>query len=473
LFKEGEYVAMAAYLLEPALPRGDVVAGDPAGRAKDKLILGKIIESGPTRRLVLDITGEQVVAILGKRGTGKSYTLGVLIEGLAAGQGDSDIACLHTPRAGLVLDIMDIFWTSTLQLTDGTSPEISRQRERLRGQPYKTRELNIDVWIPAGFERKDIDPEGLKQLRIQPHSLDLDDWADLFSVDIYGEPRGMLISDLVSHVSDKGYVDLDGVSVSPKADFTFQDLLTCLDRDSEISTNFRDDTRRSIRQRISSYAGLDLFSGVGTALTDMLSPFRVSVLMLSRVPDELKKIIVSVLLKRILRERGRASFATKRLDLDAKLNTKTRQELEQVVAQTIPRTWVLLDEAHVLAGSGESSAASAALIKYAKEGRNYGLSMAVATQQPSALDSRLTSQAETMIVHQLTSPSDAAIATQNVRSPLPSEIRVDGEKNVVETLLRRLAPGEVAFSCGNAPNLSRVCIGGIRPRISAHGGYEA
>ena len=66
----------------------------------------------------LDVTGEQVVAILGKRGTGKSYSLGVLLEGFAAGPGTSELAVLNTPRAGLVLDIMDIFWSSQLTLSD-------------------------------------------------------------------------------------------------------------------------------------------------------------------------------------------------------------------------------------------------------------------------------------------------------------------------------------------------------------------
>jgi uncharacterized protein len=134
---------------------------------------------------------------------------------------------------------------------------------------------------------------------------------------------------------------------------------------------------------------------------------------------------------------------------------------------------LLLDEAHVLAGVGDSSVAGEALVKYAKEGRNYGLSMAVATQQPSALDPRLTSQAETLIVHQLTSPADAAVATQNLRSPAPSKMKVGNSDATVDTLLRRLGQGEMAFSCGNAPDLPRMCVAMVRPRISAHGGYEA
>jgi DNA segregation ATPase FtsK/SpoIIIE-like protein len=132
-----------------------------------------------------------------------------------------------------------------------------------------------------------------------------------------------------------------------------------------------------------------------------------------------------------------------------------------------------MDEAHVLAGADEPSVARDALVKYAKEGRNYGLSLGLATQQPSALDARLMSQVETLIVHQLTAPRDAAVATQNMRSPEPTKIRVDGSDVDVATLLRRLGQGVAAFSCGNAPSLSRLCVLRIRPRVTAHGGYEA
>jgi DNA helicase HerA-like ATPase len=464
---------MPGYQLEPDLPKGDVLAGDPASRGLDRLLVGKLVEAGQARKLSLDISGEQVIAILGKRGTGKSYTLGVMIEGLASGQGATPISELHTARSGLVLDIMDIFWTSAVELKPDGSPEIAKQYQRMHKAGYASQRLAIDIWIPAGFARPDIDPPGVSELRIQASDLGLDDWADLFGVDIYGEPRGMLIADVVARVSVDGYTRTTGEDISPREQYTFKDLLDCLDSAQDIISSYRDDTRRSVRQRMASYAALSLFDGEGTSLTSLLRPFRVSVLMLARVPDELKKVLVAVLLKRVLRERRDASFAQKRLDLDSRLKPDEKLKLSKFVDASIPRTWVLLDEAHVLAGVGEGSGAAEALIKYAKEGRNYGLSMAVATQQPSALDPRLTSQAETLIVHQLTAPADAAVATHNVRSPLPTKIKLGNSEATVEILLRRLGQGEMAFSCGNAPTLPRLCIAMVRPRISAHGGYEA
>lgn len=65
---------MTSFALEPPISKtpGDIIAGDPSCRGKDKVLLGILAETGPRRKLWLDITGEQVVAIFGKRGTGKS-----------------------------------------------------------------------------------------------------------------------------------------------------------------------------------------------------------------------------------------------------------------------------------------------------------------------------------------------------------------------------------------------------------------
>ena len=62
-----------------------------------------------------------------------------------------------------------------------------------------------------------------------------------------------------------------------------------------------------------------------------------------------------------------------------------RRQLTDVVEQSLPRTWVLIDEAQVLAPSDEQTLSGEALVKFAKEGRNYGLSMALTSQQPAAV----------------------------------------------------------------------------------------
>src|SRR5690348_12399180 len=120
---------MSSYKLSPEVTKrpGPICVGDPAERCKDRILIGHSAEAGPFREIWLDVSGEQVAAVFGKRGTGKSYTLGVLIEGLSAGNAETRIAHLETPRGALVLDLMDIFWTSTMALVDDGPPQIKKQ----------------------------------------------------------------------------------------------------------------------------------------------------------------------------------------------------------------------------------------------------------------------------------------------------------------------------------------------------------
>src|SRR5436189_461934 len=100
---------MTSYRLSPPLSgTGDLVVGDAGVRGNSWVYMGDLAEAGALRRLKLDVTAEHVAAMLGKRGTGKSYTLGVLLEGLAS-HGRSALASLETPRAVLIFDILDIF----------------------------------------------------------------------------------------------------------------------------------------------------------------------------------------------------------------------------------------------------------------------------------------------------------------------------------------------------------------------------
>jgi DNA helicase HerA-like ATPase len=175
-----------------------------------------------------------------------------------------------------------------------------------------------------------------------------------------------------------------------------------------------------------------------------------------------------------MRERRDASFAKKRLDLDPNLTEQDRHRLAQVVDASLPRAWVLIDEAQVLVQSDRQTLSGSTLVKFAKEGRNYGLSLAVATQQPSAVDSQLMSQVETLLVHQLTAKADIDVALRSVKSPLPESISIDSSAESPENLIRVLEQGDALFSCANAGrSMARACVVKIRPRVTAHGGYEA
>src|SRR5919198_703917 len=87
-------------------PRAGVWLG--AGGAGDGLWLGSLAETGSGGRpkIWLATGKEQVIAVVGKRGSGKSFTLGVIAEGLASG-GDGVLGRQSQPRAVLLFDPLD------------------------------------------------------------------------------------------------------------------------------------------------------------------------------------------------------------------------------------------------------------------------------------------------------------------------------------------------------------------------------
>ena len=69
---------MKIFHVHPALQKRSrrIVLGDP--KSNQQIYLGRLAEFGPLKDIYLDISGEHVVAIVGKRGSGKTHTLGVL-----------------------------------------------------------------------------------------------------------------------------------------------------------------------------------------------------------------------------------------------------------------------------------------------------------------------------------------------------------------------------------------------------------
>ena len=147
---------------------------------------------------------------------------------------------------------------------------------------------------------------------------------------------------------------------------------------------------------------------------------------------------------------------------------RTKQPVEIEHSQITRRLWTVLDEAHVLVPSDESTAATEPLIDYVKRGRDAGLSLIFATQQPSAVNKKLMSQADITITHMLGIEADitAAVARMPTRSTI--EYEVDGHKvSGVGDVIRSLGPGEAIIADGAS---GRIFVSKVRPRQTAHGG---
>ncbi len=148
------------------------------GRSDSLILLGKSIERGALRDLYdsnvwLDVEHPHVVFISGKRGSGKSYDLGIFVEGLALNSA-SRITTKDTPITTIFFDTQNQFWT--LGATpDGDIPEDREQLQQLEKWRLDPSALpNVRLMRPRGTPALGA---GDIEFAIAPADLSLDDWA--------------------------------------------------------------------------------------------------------------------------------------------------------------------------------------------------------------------------------------------------------------------------------------------------------
>src|SRR3989304_9474756 len=100
------------YIVEPQIENGQVFIGTEGNETT--VLIGEIAETGGQRRVYFDGTKEFVALIIGKRGSGKSHTLGALLEGFCTSRDNTTVSQVSKRRGVLLLDPMGNFWTTVL-----------------------------------------------------------------------------------------------------------------------------------------------------------------------------------------------------------------------------------------------------------------------------------------------------------------------------------------------------------------------
>lgn len=388
-----------------------------------QLMLGRDLSS--KQNIYLDAAGSRAVLVCGKRGSGKSYTLGVFIEELVAVGGKNVIP--------VIIDPMGIYHTMIMR-NERQSAELYRWG--LPAQAFKVRLL-----IP-GISRELYDRDILEalarrgvecvQLRLNPADLSPDGWCDLFNVNI-NQPLGIALFRAVQRLT------------KTDDEFSVQDIMTAIEEDDRA----QDMTKEALINRLEAAAGWHLFSEGGyQPMDNIFQPGVINIVDLSRLESgahSRRNLILSVIGRNLFRARS-----------DARL----REEFG--LAPELPRVWLAIDEAHQFIPSSGGSLAKPQLIRWAKEGRQPGLSLIVATQQPSAIDREVLSQCDVILSHKLTIRDDVAALNSLSQDYMGSELRS------YITQLERV--GQAVLVDDDRESVSMMQI---RPRQSLHGGGTA
>jgi len=390
----------------------------------DSILLGKQMSDGSLVEIPCGTS--QRILVCGKTGTGKSYTLGVLVEELA--RIGNDII--------LVVDTQGIFW-STAQPNESHS-----ESDKLWEFEREARGFRVNILVPGNpIERygdaaivEELEHRGInvQELRLNPSDLSPEMWCDLFDLDI-NELMGIMLFKAVRQCSQR-----------VGKEFLIDDIA------SEVTKlHGLDQTKEAIQRKLDMAHDWQIFEEHRyREIWEILQPDAINVLDLSVIAQGrygLRNLVLAVLATFIFRMRA---IARRREALGLASDTK--------------KVWLAIDEAHNFCPSGRSTLSKDILIRWAKEGRQPGLSLVVASQQPAAIDAEILTQCGIRIVHRITSKDD-----YRAIDALSQDYLSEGLPNRIKQLN---GPGQTLLIDDDRESVIPVQV---RPRQSLHGGFSA
>lgn len=385
-----------------------------------------------SNKIWMDVARSHVMLIAGKRGSGKSYSLSVIAEELS-----------NLPReisshiASLIFDTMGIFWTMKY--------ENEKDKQLLEKWGLKTKKLPIKVFVPIGkikeYQEKNIPVDDT--FAIEVSELEAEDWITLFNLNLTSLP-GVLIERLITELKEK------------LVSFTIEDIQMKISNDRKASS----DTKEIVSALFSAADTWGIFSKTkqGTKISDLLTPGTTTILDTSVYSSigafNIRALVISLVSRKIFRDR---MDARKKEEIDS---IRHGQTISYQTKRSSPLVWIFIDEAHEFLPRNEKTPATDALTQLLREGRQPGISLALATQQPGQIHQDVMTQSDILISHRVTARPDIeslnnimqTYLLENIKKQLDDLPSLKGSAIILDDNSERLYPMQV------------------RPKFTWHGG---
>jgi len=386
-----------------------------------------------SNNIYMDVARSHVVLVAGKRGSGKSYTLGAIAEELSSLDEEE-----RQNIAPLIFDTMGIFWTMKY-------PN-EKEKELLAEWNLKPKKLPVKVFAPFGhFEsylEKGIPVDAPFALKVS--DLEAEDWSLIFNLS-FVNPIAVLIERVIFTLKEKG-------------DFYIEEIVEMI-REDEDSNDSEKHAALGLFQGADSWG---VFSRRGieeTKIEDLLNPGVTSVVDLSVYNAvgvfNVRALVIGLLSRKIFNERMKArkieEVEAVRHGVDYLSYRKKRD---------VPLTWIFIDEAHEFLPKEGKTSATDALVQLLREGRQPGISLVLATQQPGQIHRDVMTQSDVVISHRLTAMPDINALNEIMQTYLVSSI-----KQQIDDL-----PDLKGSAIILDDNSERIYPMRMRPRFTWHGG---
>jgi len=403
------------------------------------IFLGKqYVQMGQTtslsNKVFMDVTRSHVVFIAGKRGSGKSYTMGAIAEGIY------DLPEAIKNRLSIImLDTMGVYWTMKY-------PN-NKEKPLLDQWSIEAKGLNVQIFTPIGYY-KDYKKKGIPSdfpFSIKPSDIGASEWLMIFDIP-QNEQAAVLIERVVNELKEEN------------KDFDIKDIIEAIHKDDRVGKEVKD----AAENKFLLAEKWGLFSKEGTRIEELVLPGQITILDVSCYASmsgasSLRALVIGLVAEKLFLQRMVARKAEELASVTQALHFFEPDEDKETKE---PLVWLVVDEAHeFLPREGESSA-SGSLITILREGRQPGISLVLATQQPGKIHTDVITQSDIVISHRLTANLDVEALSMIVQSYMREGI--DKQLN----LLPRESGAAVVFDDTN----ERIFPIKVRPRYTWHGG---
>src|SRR5262249_48624051 len=146
---------------------------------------------------------------------------------LATKQDENTIAKHQTRRAALLLDPMGNFWTTAHLVRSDGPDKVKKQWASLDGWGCKPEDVNVAIWMPAGFRTAN-DPPGIADFGRGFSDLDDDDLADLIGINLMKDAQGAALAEAYAAVTEDGWNN-DAGRLPAEPNYSFTHLINYLE----------------------------------------------------------------------------------------------------------------------------------------------------------------------------------------------------------------------------------------------------
>ncbi|MBI4919486.1 DUF87 domain-containing protein, partial [archaeon] len=362
-----------------------------------------------------------------------SYSISVIAEGIKSLPKD-----LGKKISVIMLDTMGVFWTMKY-------PN-NKDIKLLSEWGLKPEKVDITIYTPEGhfedYKNKKIPTD--KPFSIKPSELNPEDWWNAFELHM-NDPLAVYIERIILTLQVK------------QENFSIKDIIHFIQHDEKEEKQ----TRQAAINRFTSAEQWGLFSEKGTPIKELVKGGEITVLDMSPyavMPNgwKIKCLAMGFVCSKLFIERMKVRKEEEQQSIQSAIHFVGGKK----VKSDLPNVWICIDECHEFLPRTGKTGATDSLLTLLREGRQPGIALVLATQQPGKIHTDAMTQSDVILAHKLTAKVDTEALGSLMQSYLRKSLDIE----------LQYLPG-VPGACLAIDDVNeKIFPMRVKPRVSWHGG---